>query len=297
MLLDLYPSILAKRSVQARAAIVAAFTEYFACRGHEQGSPFVQAHYQHKIDQGLKGRDIASFEIGAIVALLSNTFAATFWVLYRVISDAAILQECRQEVLACCSIDERTCTLDITKVKSSSPVLSSVLKESLRFHGIGTSVRIVTEDHLLDGKYLLKKGGIVMIPGQVQHTSRAAYGEGVGEFQHKRFVRSKGRERPDPIAFRGFGGGTTLCPGRHFATTVVIAFVAEMILRFDFEPVAGFWRCPTTEKAGMHATVASPDEDVEVRVSPAVGEIAGKKLHVVLSGSDKSMELVAEDGA
>jgi cytochrome P450 len=297
VLLNLYPSLLARESVQARAQIVNAFAKYFASGGHEQGSAFVQAHCQHKVDQGLEGKEVASFEIDAVVALLSNTFAATLWVLYHVISDAAILQECRAELLVCCSTDERTCTLDITKVKCACPVLSFVLKESLRFHGIGTSVRIVMKDYVLEGKYLLKKGGIVLIPGQVQHTSRAAYGDSVGEFQHKRFVRSKGRERPDPIAFHGFGGGTTLCPGRNFATTVIIAFVAKMILRLDFEPVAGVWRCPTTEKAGMHATVTSLDGDVDVSIAPAVGGLAGRKLEVVLSESDEGMKLVAEDGA
>lgn len=295
LLLDLYPNLLAKESVQARKDIVEAFNDYFVSHGHEQGSAFVQAHYQHKIDQGATGKDIARFEIGAIVAILSNTVPTAFWVLYHAISDIAVLEECRKEVIDCCRIDDDTCTLDITKVKSSCTILLSILKEALRFHGIGTSVRVVTQDHLLDGKYLLKKGGIVMIPGPVQHSSKLAYGETVDEFQHKRFVRSAGRKRPNPIAFRGFGGGSTLCPGRHFASTEVITFVALMIIRFNFESTKGEWICPKTDKAGMQSTIAQPNEDLEVRITPTMDELAGKKWNVVLSGSDEGVELSAED--
>jgi cytochrome P450 len=281
--------------VQARREIVDAFNHYFVSRSHEQGSGFVQAHYQHKVDQGVTGKDIARFEIGGIVAILSNTIPAAFWVLYHAISDAAVLEECKREIIACCRIDGGTCTLDIAEVKSSCSILLSILKESLRFHGIGTSVRVVTQDHVLDGKYLLKKGGIVMIPGPVQHTSKLAYGDSVDEFQHKRFVRSPERKRPSPVAFRGFGGGSTLCPGRHFVTTEVLAFVALMIVRFDIEPSSGSWKCPKTDKAGMQGTIAPPNDDVEVRISPTTGELAGKKWNVVLSGLDKGMELSVED--
>jgi cytochrome P450 len=295
LLLDLYPNLLAKESVQARKDIVEAFNDYFVNRSHKQGSAFVQAHYQHKVDQGATGKDIARFEIGGIVAILSNTIPAAFWVLYHSISDNNVLDECRKEILACCKIDGDTCTINITEVKASCSILISILKEALRFHGIGTSVRVVTQDHLLDGKYLLKKGGIVMIPGVVQHTSIPAFGGNVGEFEHKRFVRSSERKRPTAIAFRGFGGGSTLCPSRHFASTEVLTFVALMIVRFDFEPTKGAWICPKTDKAGMHGTVAPPNDDVEVRITPTTGELAGKKWNVVFSGSDEGVELSAED--
>lgn len=293
--MNIFPNLLVRESVQARKDIVDAFNNYFVSRGHEEGSGFVKAHYQHKVDHGLTGRDIASFEIGGLIASMANTIPVSFWMLYHTISNSAILDECRKEVLACCRISEDICTLDITQVKSSCPILLSILKEALRFHGIGTSVRIVQQDHLLDGKYLLKKGGVVMIPGIVQHTSIPAYGEAVDEFQHKRFVRSAGRKRQSPVAFRGFGGGSTLCPGRHFASTEVLAFVALVITRFDFEPTNGKWVPPTTNNANLAASISQPDDDIEVRVSLATGDLVGKKWNVILSGSDEGVQLSAED--
>lgn len=255
----------------------------------------MQAHYQHKVDQGATGRDIARFEIGAIVAILSNTIPAAFWVLYHSISSPSIMAECRREVLACCTMENDLVTLDISRIKETSSLLVSILKEVLRYHGIGTSVRFVTQDHMLGDQYLLKKGGIVMIHGPVQHTSIPAYGENVNIFQHDRFVRGTGNKKPAPVAFRGFGGGSTLCPGRHFASTEILAFVAMMIARFDFLPLKGQWVAPTTANAGSHGTVAPPDYDVCVRLSKASGNLADKKWIAIVSGSAESVELSVED--
>jgi cytochrome P450 len=294
-LLNLYPNLTARRSVQARKDLVEAFYDYFIAGKYKEGSDFVQAHYQHKVDQGATERDIARFEIGAMVAILSNTIPAAFWVLYHSISDAVILEECKQEVLACCKVQGDTYTIDISEVTRSCPLLLSILKESLRFHGTGISVRIVTQDHMLDGKYLLKKDGVVMIPGPVQHTSSSAYGNNVNSFDHKRFVRTPGRKQPAPVAFRGFGGGSTLCPGRHFASTVVLAFVALAIVQFEFEPVKGEWVRPETVNAPAHSTVPPPDNDVELKVRPIAGKLAGKKWVAVLSGSTRGVDLSVED--
>lgn len=295
LLLKFYPDLFARESVQGRKVIVDAFEKYLSSETLEKASGFVKAQYEHKIQQGVTGRDIARFELGAVVAILSNTVPAAFWLLYHAISDAAVLEECRREIMTCCVLEGDCYTLDVTQVKTSCSILLSIFKESLRFHGIGTSVRMVTEDHLLDGKYLLKKGGIVMIPGPVQHSSKSAYGDDVNDFQHRRFVKSPTRSNPDPVAFRAFGGGSTLCPGRHFATTEVLVFVALVVMRFDIEPFGEKWVCPKTERAGMAGTVAPPDEDVEVRVRPRGDELGKKKWVVVLSGSDRGVDVAAED--
>lgn len=198
------------------------------------------------------------------------------------------------EYVACARLKMRV-SIDITEVKSSCPILLPTLQEVLRFHGTGISVRVVPQDHLLDGKHLLKKGNTLMTPNPVQHSSKAVFGESVNGFIHKRFIRTNGR-RFNPVGFGRFGGSSTLCcPGRHFASTEIIAFVSLMILRFEVKPVSGKWIRPTTEKGGMQATVPPPDTDVEVEVSLREGELAGKRWNVILTGSDKAVELVTKD--
>jgi cytochrome P450 len=192
-------------------------------------------------------------------------------------------------------VEHDVVTLNVSQIQGSNSILTSIFKEVLRYHGIGTFIRVVTQDHLLDGTYLLKKGGIVMIHGAVQHTSVPAYGENAQDFQHNRFVRSPGVKRPSPVAFRGFGGGSALCPGRHFASTEVLAFVALMIARFEFEPTKGSWITPKTDSSGAHGTVAPPDTDVEVSISPRVSELADKKWLVVVSEITENVQLSVEN--
>ncbi|KAF2119897.1 putative 25-hydroxycholesterol 7-alpha-hydroxylase, partial [Lophiotrema nucula] len=294
LLLQILPSILAKESIQAREKIVKAFMDYFGTGSHEQGSALVRARFQHSAGYNVSIEDTARFELGGAVAILTNTIPSAFWVLWHIVSDAAALEECRSELYRLCKIQDDTVIIDITEVKTSCPMLLSTLQEVLRVHGTGTSVRIVQEDHLLNDKYLLKKGGTLMIPGPVQHSAKSVYGESVNEFNHKRFVRTSGK-RLNPVGFRGFGGGSTLCPGRHFASTEIIAFVALMVLRFDVKPKSGTWVRPTTDKAGMQATVPPPDVDIEVEVTLREGELSGKRWDAILTGSDKTLAIVAED--
>ncbi|KAJ4296488.1 hypothetical protein N0V90_006533 [Kalmusia sp. IMI 367209] len=288
------PFPLVKEAVQGREKVVRAFMSYFGNGDYKQGSELVRARFKHSTEYNVSIEDTARFEMGGAVAILTNTIPSAFWVLWHIISVSAILEECRIELERLCRVRNDTVTIDMTEVRSSCPILLSTLQEVLRFHGTGTSVRIVQEDHLLDGKYLLKKGGTLIIPGPVQHSEKSVYGNSVDNFDHKRFLRT-GTKRLNPVGFRGFGGGSTLCPGRHFASTEIIAFVALMVLRFDIKPKSGTWVRPTTQNAGMQATVPPPDADINVEIKNRKGHLAGKLWNATLTGSDKVVALVAED--
>lgn len=159
---------------------------------------------------------------------------------------------------------------------------------------------MILEDHLLDDQFLLKKGNILLIPGVVQHQDRSVWGDNVLEFYHKRFVveagGKKGSRRLNPVAFRGFGGGSTLCPGRHFAATEIMAFAALFILRFDSRPIAGArWSAPSVDKTNLATSIHQPDHDVEIEVR--LRDNYKGKWEVKLSESDVPMEVTAEDMA
>lgn len=62
--------------------------------------------------------------------------------------------------------------------------------------------------------------------------------------------------------FRAFGGGKTLCPGRHFATNEVLAFVFVFIVRYDMEPQKGRWTVPPVANTDMMSVVMQPDYDL-----------------------------------
>ena len=64
-----------------------------------------------------------------------------------------------------------------------------------------------------------------------------------------------------------------------------------IILRFDIRPVKGYWETPGVENANMATSIQTPDDDIEVAVQPR----DDKRWVVVFSGSNKPMEVSAED--
>jgi cytochrome P450 len=100
---------------------------------------------------------------------------------------------------------------------------------------------------MLDSKYLIKKGRMVTLPGPVQHSDTRAWGENAADFNHTRFMQPD--KRVPAAAFRAFGGGASLCPGRHFATTIILNFTAMLVMHSDIVPAGGVWPSITTEKA------------------------------------------------
>lgn len=298
-MLKLLPTFLAQKSYRARSVLAERFEHYFRNGDHEQGSALVRCRFEHSVGHQIPVADIARFEIGGAFALLANTPSTAFWVIYHLYADESVLEDCRREVTQAIIQDkDGHCTIDLSDIKSFCPTLFSTFQEVMRFHIAGVSSRVVLQDHMLDNKYLLKQGSIVMVPGPVQHSDRSIWGPNAGDFDYKRFIwsgssgNSSGR-RPDPVAFRGFGGGKLLCPGRHFASTQILAFAVLMIIRFDVRPIGGKWFCPKTDKAPAWATIPAPDSDIEVEIIPR----STREIKVSYSSSDKPMGITAEDVA
>ncbi|POS70492.1 hypothetical protein DHEL01_v211110 [Diaporthe helianthi] len=111
----------------------------------------------------------------------------------------------------------------------------------------------------------------------------------VDTFDHERFAA--GKKRVNLVAFRGFGGGTTLCPGRHFASTEILMFSALLVLRFDLRPVIGTWIKPTTANSSLVNAMPVPNSDINIELRPRNENV----WKVSFSGYDKGMEISAED--
>ncbi|KAL9582638.1 MAG: hypothetical protein Q9203_005412 [Teloschistes exilis] len=303
ILVDLFPYFTAGSSCRAREVVGEAFRKYFQAKHHETGSMLVQNRYNTSAENKIPISDIARYEVGATLAVLVNTAPATFWLLFYIFSHPEVLEECREEVgkIMRTSLEEGQArrTLDITGIKQNCPILTSTYQEVLQQRTLGAQVRQVMQDFMLDDTYLLKKGATVIMPSLVVHTDPGVWGPDVSSFNHKRFTRegssqNKVFSRPSPKAFRVFGGGSTLCPGRHSATTEILAAVVMFIMRYDVVPVEGQWIAPKTEKTNIAAVVMEPDTDVQVQVTPRQG-FADGKWEFGLADSKMVFEVAAED--
>lgn len=295
-MLKAWPSVLARKSLHARERLlIPAFEKYFDANGHHKGSLLVQCRYNHNTGHGLRGRDVAATEIGQMVASLTNSVGSAFWMVYHIFSDPAVLNDCRKEVEQLVEVDKNgVYTVDLAKVKSSCPILLSTWQEMLRYSHIGIVARVVMKDTMFADQYLLKKGATVMTVTPVQHTEASLWGPNVNDFDHRRFLREPGKKRTNPVAFRAFGGGTVLCPGRHFVSTEVMSFAALLLLRFDLEPATrdGKWAEPRKD-IPMTSSMPTPKDAVPVGVVPRGDR--GRKWRFNFSASSKGVDTMAED--
>lgn len=323
--LGLAPRIFAREAFLARRRIVAAFAKYFADGHHEQGSALVKCRYQHSTSFGFSIEDIARAEIGGAFAVLGSTSPACFWMIYHLYSDSTALEACRKEAMVLVKAtseeqgtvgelngkQQKSSSIDVVSVKTKCPLLLSTLQEVLRFRHIGVSARVVLQDEqLLGGKYHLKKDSVVMIPTPVFHSDPTVWGPTGSTFDHGRFLPDDLRkvgiyngQKPTRKtglntsasrgSYRPFGGGHVLCPGRHFATTEILAFAALVILRFDITPTAGNeWKAATIEQSPMVAALPVPDDPIAVEIRPREPD---RKWHVELVESDRAAVVAVED--
>jgi cytochrome P450 len=274
------PSLTARNGHKARAIFSDAFEKYFRRGGHERGSDLVQARYRTCEKYGISVEDTACFEVAGVLAILVNTIPTAFWMMYYIFSDPRILDELRAELSTILNtttnldgVAQRI--LDITAIKERCPLLGSIFQETLRHRSLGSSTREVLKDTVLADRFLLKKGAIIQIPSLVVHADPTIWGTTVMEFDIRRFVKQPAKDLRDhkqhPGAFRAFGGGTTLCPGRHFASIEIMTLVGMFVMRYDISPVSGEWCMPPQDASNLAAAIMYPGQDVDVEITPRKG--------------------------
>ncbi|KAL1610812.1 hypothetical protein SLS60_002483 [Paraconiothyrium brasiliense] len=261
---------LVKDSVAAVDSLRLAWQKHMQEGDHQKHSGYIQKLYEYYTDLNYPVADYSQLILGTAIAVLGNTLPSAFWFILHLYADRKVYEACREEILAQVvhSRDEdgnSVRTVDITALKTQCPLFHSAFKEVLRLEAVGTGVRGVEEDHMLDGKYLLRKDALVFMPLVSQHFDHERWGADAEEYCYNRFT-DKTRPRVSNVSFRSFGGGTTLCPGRHFATTELLAFAAMLLLRFDIVPKDGKWVIPTSVNAEMTTNMPAPDFDVDVEI-------------------------------
>ncbi|KAI0543270.1 cytochrome P450 [Xylaria curta] len=254
------PDFLTSKSIKAREHVVNALVEFFEAGYHHKSSELLMARYNCIVnDHNVKDlSELARLELAGAFASIENTVPTTFWFIYRIFSDPIVLQDCKAELLPLVRVRNGVCHVDVDDIKDSCPIFQSTLHETIRYHSVTISARKVTEDCMLD-KYLLKQGSTLLISATVPHFDKHTWGADVGKFNHTRFSEGTSRTTNKGVkrtAFRGFGGGFHLCPGRHFSVTEMLSLAAMMILRFDLTPVDGTWETLKDGKGFSRGTAA-----------------------------------------
>lgn len=123
---------------------------------------------------------------------------------------------------------------------SRCPSVDTIWHETLRMSGWAASVRLITSDTVIGGKYMCK-GNRVLVPHRLMHFDADTFGERTDEFRPERWTKGNNKDGVNALArspsWRPFGGGKTMCSGRFLARFSVTTFVATLLARFDVKLV------------------------------------------------------------
>ncbi|KAE8378305.1 cytochrome P450 [Aspergillus bertholletiae] len=266
---------------RGRADAWAGFAKYFENDGHLKGSELVKVRHRHAAERGLSSLDIGKLEVTMIIGILTNTVPTIFWAVYYVYRDADLLAALRDEISQIATPktveggSSRTWTIKNIDLKTKAPLLTATINETFRHRTCGISSRFVTQDVTLKNEYLIKKGTVMELPNNVLHSNPNYWGSTVGDFNPRRFLADSRSAEAKAArgAFRPFGGGASLCAGRHQAMSQMLGGLALFIMSSDCVPAenGGEWKFPGAHGHTIAAAVDLPSSDLWLDVSPRKG--------------------------
>ena len=183
--------------------------------------------------------------------------------------------------------------VNIAEVIAGYPLLASLLQETLRVQSTNATGRVVLKDTLLEDQYLLKQDSILLIPSAELHNNAAVWGPTFKDFNPRRFLQRRNDGVKIPAsAYRAYGNGAWVCPGRYLAANEIMIVLVMMVLKYDLSPVQGRWVMP---KSRPHITtsVLTPAEDIKVTITGRKG-FEHHRWDFVWHGSDPSLETSEE---
>ncbi|XP_077160313.1 5-beta-cholestane-3-alpha,7-alpha-diol 12-alpha-hydroxylase-like [Paroedura picta] len=218
-------------------------------------------------------------------AVQTNTGPASFWVLVHLLKYPEAMDAVRREVDRLLQEEGSPVALgepliDVAaKMLTKSPVLDSVIEETLRLKVTSILMRGVVKDMDLrmdNGReYALRKGDrIALSPYVAMQTDPDFYPEPLA-FRYDRFLNSGGLANN---SFKGgkklkchnapFGMGPSKCPGRFFAVAEIKTFIFLMLACFDLELVDGEEEIPPADKSQFGFGTILPVHDIQFRFRP-----------------------------
>lgn len=292
----IFPNVFAREAARGIEACVKGFKEYIEKEKYAGAHKILKERHQLHLDCGITDTDeLAKLEVAISLGFNVNAAGTTFWVVDNVFSRPHLLEEIRAEIRANALVGHGVLSSD--KLRLSCPRLNSVYKETMRLYVHSASARFVHEDVLVADQWLLRRGSIVQMSGSAIHMNPDIWGPDVDSYNPDRFLYSTNGSKtlPDgtvpegkqhfihpgescpclpcfrlpilrPAAFRSFGGGASLCPGRHFAHMEVLVLAAVLIMGFDMEPTNGTAWNPPADVKRIPIAAMKPMAPLDVRL-------------------------------
>ncbi|KAJ4360203.1 uncharacterized protein N0V89_000763 [Didymosphaeria variabile] len=300
---DIFPSLTARKPYLARKAINAALEEFVAKEHYRNASPMIQKRVQINLKHGLTTKMAGHAELILLFGVTGNVVPTTFWVLANIFSRPELLARIREETsqavlcMRSAPVGPREKVINVAQLKTKCPLLVSTYRETIRSIANLSSVRLVMHTHTVSAPghrpYLLRQGGIVQIASGVIHALDSVWGSDANKFNPSRFMSATTTNEQfsasssateitatalpkgvSSAAYRGFGGGSVICPGRHFAQNEILGFVALCVHMLDIVDVktGGSFALPVKDDGRIPLSVMKPAREPQVLIKRREGE-------------------------
>ncbi|KAF3922701.1 hypothetical protein ABW21_db0204983 [Orbilia brochopaga] len=219
----------------------------------------------------------ASIHLSLLWGLEANALPTASWAIAFVLTTPGVLERLREELVTCVEAPAPGSswpTFDVEKLGKLT-FLGAFWQEVLRMATSSLSPRMVLEDTEISG-YMFKKGGMIQGLNPVSQLEEEYWGKDVAVFNPDRWLPYPGEDataaakriREYQAKLRPFGGGVSICPGRHFAGQEILATVAVLSVGLEWEKVEGS-RMPEVNRAFFGSGGLPPIGDMRVRVRRA----------------------------
>ena len=292
LVIDVVPQITARKAFYSRKRVLGGLIEYVETGAYKKASPLIQERVSTNLNFGIGEQMSGHAELILMFGILGNAVPSNFWLVANIFSRPTILARVREEVEAAIRVSQqsndendekspngrRQCFISSKVITKLCPLLYGCYRETLRDVSLLTSARLVTEDTVAGDRYLLRKNSVVQIAGGVLHHSSDIWGHDANDFNPDRFLSFEGnadKAQASPLpkgvpsaAFRAFGGGTVICPGRHFAQSELMTLAAVLSVGFHLtEPNGDPLKLPQKDEERIPLAMVKPKWDPKVKVS------------------------------
>jgi cytochrome P450 len=187
-------------------------------------------------------------------------YKMTFWLVAHILHDAALVDsitaEIRPAVTVMATGQEQRIEIDHHYLSEQCPKLDSLFSEVLRLTMTAPMARDVSETTTVGGRriregnrvlvcllniqcrynhHIILPNSLIVPRGQVLyrqlHLDRATWGPAPQTLQPERFLVDSALK--SSIAYRPWGAGKHICPGRFLARSAVFTFVAYLFAGFE----------------------------------------------------------------
>ncbi|KAI4222480.1 MAG: hypothetical protein LQ349_007621 [Xanthoria aureola] len=250
-----YPKWLSLKMQKAKDALVEDLMVYFDT---PQGQRRGDAWFVKAMEDEMKALNLSTYDISVLMVTIYWGFLDAAYTL----QDRELYRTLVEEIQPAFMNDQKT--PDAQFLLKECTLLNAVWDETVRMSAFSASVRHITKDTKIGGKFL-RKGSRLMIPYRQMHFDESIFGADAQAFRCDRFLKDKTLKRGS--SWRPFGGGTTQCPGRFAAKQVVLSFTATLLKRFDVQ-IEGQQPFPEGQLGKPVLGIMASTSELRVRISP-----------------------------